>query len=247
MKAALLSAVRQSLRVLTDPPPDVVLVDFAASSITYRVRFWITDFAADERARDDVRTFIYYELQRRGMEIPYPIQIEYSRTEETAEPPARRDAVEALVAAVPVFAGLPVEAHRALALDARSLVFAQGEAIVREGDPGQSMFVVERGQVDVVLAAGGRVATTDAGGYFGEMSLLTGATRSATVVASCDSAVVEISSDGFRTYVRSHPDALAAIAAVAAKRQQELDQAKAGAVVTDSASLLNRMKQFFGL
>lgn len=247
VKAALLSAARQSTRVLSDPAPDVMLVDFAASSITYRVRFWIADFAADERARDEVRTFIYYELQRRGMEIPYPIQVEYSRTEDTAEPPARRDALEALVAAVPVFAGLPAEAHRALALDARSLVFAHGEAIVREGDPGQSMFVVERGQVDVVLAAGGRVATTPAGGYFGEMSLLTGAARSATVVAVGDCAVVEISADGFRSYVRSHPDTLAGLAAVAATRQQELDQARAGAVVTDRASLLDRMKQFFGI
>lgn len=247
VKAALLSAVRQSARVLATPAPDVMLVDFAASAITYRVRFWVTDFSTDERARDEVRTFIYYALRRRGMEIPYPIQVEYARTETAGEPPARRDDVAALVAAVPVFAGLPPEAHRALSLDARSLVFARGEAIVREGEPGQSMFIVERGQVDVRLAGGERVATTVAGGYFGEMSLLTGAPRSATVVASGDCAVVEISAGGFRSYVHGHPDTLAGIAAVAAKRQEALDQARAGAVTVDRASLLDRMKQFFGL
>lgn len=248
-KAALMSAVAQSARVLKTPAPDVVLLDFGTSSMTYRVRFWVDDFMHDERARDEVRTFIYYELRRRNIEIPYPIQVEYSRQESHGEPPQRRDEVTALIAAVPVFASLPDDAHRALAVGARSLDYATGEAIVREGDSADSMFIVERGRVDVMLASGQKVATTDAGGYFGEMSLLTGSARTATVVAAADCGLIEISADAFREYVQAHPDVLAQLAAAAAERLHELNvvRANAPAVAKDTAGVLQKMRAFFGL
>jgi small-conductance mechanosensitive channel/CRP-like cAMP-binding protein len=249
-KSAILSAVRQAPHVLAEPSPDVVLADFAASAVTYRARFWIKDFAHDERARDEVRTFIYYEFRRRNIEIPYPIQVQYERHETDGEPPERRDRVAGLIGAVPVFAALPDDAHRALAVGARSLQYAAGEAVVREGADASSMFIVERGRVDVVIGAGQRVATTEAGGYFGEMSLLTGAARTATVVAATDCALVEISVDAFRAYVQSHPEALAQLAAAASARQQELDAVRATtstATKETSTSLLQKMRAFLGL
>lgn len=249
-KAAILAALGHATRVLRTPAPDVVLADFGASALTYRVRFWINNFAHDERARDEVRTFIYYEFRRRNIEIPYPIQIEYPRQEVFGEPPERRDRVASLIAAVPVFAALSDEAHRALAVGARSLQYAAGEAVVREGDSASSMFIVERGRLDVVIGSGQRVATTEAGGYFGEMSLLTGAARTATVTAVTDCALVEISVDAFREYVQSHPDVLAQLAAAAGARQQELDAVRAttpSAPKDQSSSLLQKMRAFLRL
>lgn len=249
-KAAILAALGHATRVLRTPAPDVVLADFGASALTYRVRFWINNFAHDERARDEVRTFIYYEFRRRNIEIPYPIQIEYPRQEVFGEPPERRDHVASLIAAVPVFAALSGEAHRALAVGARSLQYAAGEAVVREGDSASSMFIVERGRLDVVIGSGQRVATTEAGGYFGEMSLLTGAARTATVTAVTDCALVEISVDAFREYVQSHPDVLAQLAAAAGARQQELDAVRAttpSAPKDQSSSLLQKMRAFLRL
>jgi small-conductance mechanosensitive channel/CRP-like cAMP-binding protein len=249
-KAAMLSALGQATRVLKTPPPDVILIDFGASALTYRVRFWINDFAHDDRARDEVRSFIYYEFRRRHIEIPYPIQVEYARHESAGEAPERRDRIARLIAAVPVFAAVPEDAHRALAAGARSLDYAAGEAVVREGDAAASMFIVERGRVDVMIGDGQRVATTEAGGYFGEMSLLTGVARTATVTAATDCALVEISVEAFRAYVQSHPDALAEMAAAASRRQQELDAARATASTAPkdtTSSLLQKMRAFLGL
>lgn len=249
-KAAILAAVGQATRILKTPAPEVLLADFGASALTYRVRFWINDFSHDEVARDEVRTFIYYELRRRNIEIPYPTQVEYARQEVSAEPPDRIDRVAELIAAVPVFAALSADAHRALAAGARSATFGAGEAIVREGDAGQSMFLIERGRVDVVISGGHRVATTEAGGYFGEMSLLTGAARTATVKAVTDSALVEITAAAFREYVLGHPEVLTPIASAAAVRQQELDAVRATAASTareTPTSMLQRMRDFFGL
>src|SRR5688572_18836560 len=79
VKQALHEAMAQSRFVLTSPAPDALLVGFDASSMNYRARFWVEDFERDEQARDDVRVAIHYVFARRGIEIPYPIQVEYSR------------------------------------------------------------------------------------------------------------------------------------------------------------------------
>lgn len=248
-KSAILAALKDATGVLQTPAPDVVLIDFGASSLMYRVRFWIDDFSQDERMRDEVRTFIYYEFRRRNIEIPYPTQVQYTRMDDVVDTPARRDVITRLIAQVPVFAELHEDAHRELAVAAGTLQYAAGEAIVREGDPGSSMFIVERGRVDVVLSGGQHVATTEAGGYFGEMSLLTGAPRRATVTAMTDCVLVEIGVDAFREYVQSRPDMLAPIAAAAEARQQAIDAARAikPTAPKDGPSLLQRMRVFLGL
>src|SRR5262245_28621730 len=79
----------------------------------------------------------------------------------------------------------------ALASGAERRTFSVGEALVREGEPGESMFVLESGQVAVKV---GDEKLTDlfAGDFVGEMSLLTGAPRNATVIAVEPVAAYEI-------------------------------------------------------
>jgi small-conductance mechanosensitive channel len=249
--AALLAAIGQSSRVLASPAPDVLLVEFASSAIVYRARFWIADFAHDEEAKDQVRRAIYYEFRRRRIEIPWPISVEYRRHEVPADSPERREAFARTIAGVPVLSGLAPEAHRALASAAAERLFGDREVIVRQGDPGGSMFLIQRGQVAITIGPGAReVAVTQAGGYFGEMSLLTGEPRSATVTARGDCTVLEINADDFRAYVRSHPEAVDQLVEAAAARRREIDEtlAASGAVpATEATSLGRRIRRFFGL
>jgi small-conductance mechanosensitive channel/CRP-like cAMP-binding protein len=249
VRDAVLAAMRRCPRVLAEPRPDVVMMDFGASALIFHARFWVNDFSQDTRAKDEVRTAIYYEFGRCQIEIPWPIQIEYSREEMPRDTPARRDQFVRTIAAVPVFASLPAEGQHAMALAAVERLFARGEAVVTEGEPGASMFVVLNGSVAITVGADRReVAVTEAGGYFGEMSLLTGEQRTATVTAREDTTVLEISSDAFGTYVRSNPALLDGIAEAATQRRRALDavrQAPGAAPAPASASLLDRMKQFF--
>ena len=60
VKSVILDALGHCALVLTAPAPDVLVHDFASSSITYRVRFWIEDFERDSVASDQVRSAIYY-------------------------------------------------------------------------------------------------------------------------------------------------------------------------------------------
>jgi small-conductance mechanosensitive channel len=245
VREALMEALWQAKYVLSEPPPDVLLVNFGDSAIQYRARFWIDDFSKDDLAQDAVRTRIYYEFKRRNIEIPWPIQIQYDRVEPPADTPERRERFAKQVASVPVFAKLPEDAHRALAADARELLYADGEVIVREGEPGASLFTVVTGQVAITVEPDRReVAVTRAGGYFGEMSLLTGEPRTATVIARGSCTVLEITADAFRVYVQRHPEVIDELAAAAHTRRKELDDARAipgGPSQLATASLRARM------
>jgi CRP-like cAMP-binding protein len=162
---------------------------------------------------------------------------------------AEQSKFAAQIGKVPLFSLLGPEVHAALAGAAAERLYGRGEAIVKEGDSGASMFVVCDGEVAITVGPEKReVAITRAGGYFGEMSLLTGDPRSATVTARADSTLLEISSDAFGSHVRSNPSVLESLAEVATLRRTELEMVKSAPGATASsakASLLARMRTFF--
>jgi CRP-like cAMP-binding protein len=251
VKAAIAEALSNAPRALKAPAPDVLLVGFGDSAITYRARFWVEDYERDEVARDEVRTAIYYAFQRHGIEIPWPIQVQYEKEWKEPDTDAQLQERDRLLAGVDLFAALPAEQRREIAAATTSRVYGSGEAIVRQGDAGHSMFIIGWGRAVVLLEPDKReVATIDRGGYFGEMSLLTGEPRTATVVARGDALVIEIDAECFRTLGATDPHAIEQIGVVALTRRAELDNLKAaqGHAVADApASLIGRMRKFLRL
>jgi small-conductance mechanosensitive channel/CRP-like cAMP-binding protein len=257
VKAAILEAVENARFVLKTPAPDVLLLSFDSSAITYRARFWIDDFEKDEVAKNEVRTAIYYSFARRGIEIPWPIQVEYHRQWPGSDAEQQHRERERLLAGVDLFASLTDEQRRDLAAGSVLNRFGDGDAIVREGQPGDSMYVICAGQAVVVLEGNGpgarrhEVARIETGGYFGEMSLLTGEPRSATVIARGDTSVLEIGADLFRDLGAASPVTVEQIGVAAMTRRVELEAARASAPVAalaeGSAPFLTRMKRFLGM
>jgi CRP-like cAMP-binding protein len=252
VKSAIGEALTNCPRALKTPPPDVILGAFDSSAITYRVRFWIEDYERDEAARDQVRTAIYYAFARHGIEIPWPIQVQYERTSTEPDAAARVQEREGLLAGVDLFATLSEDLRREIATVTVSRMFGDGEAIVRQGEPGHSMFIVGSGRALVVMEPDRReVATIERGGYFGEMSLLTGEPRTATVLARGDTFIIEIDAQLFRALGATSPQAVEQVAVAAATRRTELDELRAnaaGSVVADApASFLGRMRRFLRL
>ena len=252
VKAALMEALRHSSRVLSAPAPDALLVSFDASAITYRARFWIDDYAADDASRDEVRTAIYYAFQRHGIEIPWPIQVQYEKDWKQPDVNEQVAEEERLLASIDLFATLPPELRNQIARSAPMAVYGSGETIVRQGEEGQSMFVVRSGTARVVLERSHEeFARIERGGYFGEMSLLTGEPRSATVLAAGDVEVVEIGADLFRRMATLHPEAIEKIGMAAMVRRAGLEQARTAAAgaapVETTTTLMTRMKKFLRL
>jgi CRP-like cAMP-binding protein len=106
------------------------------------------------------------------------------------------------LAALPFFRGLdPTELNRILPRLVAVHVRA-GESVFREGDPGDRYYVIRQGEADLSVA-GRSVRTIGAGAGFGEMALLFGRPRSATVTAATDLVLAALGRDEFAWLVRS--------------------------------------------
>ncbi len=253
VKAVMSKAIGTLDLVLPAPPPELVVADFAASAVVYRVKFWIADYADDDRARDQVRTAVYYALKRAKLEIPFPIQVQYRREQRPARDEQRRAELDRLVRSLDVFTPLADSERAALVAASDERLYGTGEAIVRQGEPGESMFVICRGEVRVTLEPGGQeVARIGAGGYFGEMSLLTGEPRTATVSAADDVVVLELTADTFRRLANVNPTVVEQISLEVARRREGLERSREVAAVAAAAipearrTFLARVQKFLG-
>ena len=252
VKRAIMEAIANSPLVMTAPEPQVMIKSFGASAIDYLAQFWIEDYAIDRSARDQVRTNLWYTFRRHNIEIPWPIQIQYERTEEPLTTEKNIAAAAGHLGGISLFAPLSGEARHALAASAKHHLFAAGEAIVRQNADGDSMFVLLSGQARVVLEPQGQeVAVIPAGGFFGEMSMLTGDRRTATVRAVNDVSVIEIAAKDFRELAVSNPNLLDHVSTIVGERRIGLEDARATASAIaapeEKGNFLARMRRFLRL
>ncbi len=140
---------------------------------------------------------------------------------------ARLDTVS-LLRQVPIFQELPPEVLVDLSGRVRSRTAEAGSVIVSAEEPGESLFVIARGKVKVVLyGETGReiiLSILRAGDFFGEMSLLDRQPRSANVVALEDADLLSLDHDAFRTHLVAHPSTALAILAEMSRRLRHADE-----------------------
>lgn len=134
----------------------------------------------------------------------------------------------AVLGATPFFADvlMPAELDR-LAGAARAVAFAAGERLVTEDDPGSSMFVIVSGSAEVTLRGDGgprHLADLGPGDVVGEGSLLTGATRSATVTAGAPITAIEIDKAAMEPLFDAEPKLVERFANAIARRQADVDR-----------------------
>ncbi|HEX5100349.1 MAG TPA: DUF1003 domain-containing protein [Polyangiaceae bacterium] len=92
--------------------------------------------------------------------------------------------------------------------------FGEGDVIFDQGDEGDAMYLIEEGAVDIVAGSGSQrvtLASLFSGQYFGELSLLDGAPRSATALAARPTHALALERDHFVEFVRSRPEAALSI------------------------------------
>ena len=252
VKGAILEAIANAPLAIRAPEPKVLVHGFGDSAINYTAYFWVNDYGAEREARDQVRTNIWYEFRRRNIEIPWPIQIQYERNEEPVWSDRHVDAATDYLSQIDLFAPLDRESRHGLAKASHHHLFAAGESIVRQAAAGDSMFVVLKGRVRVVLEPSGQeVALIPAGGFFGEMSMLTGDPRTATVKAVDDVTVLEISASQFRGLAMANPTLLDHVSSIVGSRRTGLEEARASAAAGSTPEVrqnfLGRMRRFLTL
>jgi len=257
VRECLLDVVRRHPQALTEPAPEVRLIGFGDFAINYEIRFMCKDFDAAERIKAEIKNQIWYALKRNKISIPFPIrEVSFAHLERTHQAKVNaetRGGIEAQLARVPVMAALSAEERTLLASRVRLLPFGAGETVVREGEEGDSMYIIYAGSCEVLKEDGhggsSRVALIQTGDFFGEMSLLTGEKRTATVRAVQDSFVILIDKGLFAEVMCAKPEIASFLANVLAKRQEEL-HAHVGPSARDSSaafSLKARIKAFFNI
>jgi len=224
VKDALFRAASSAEGVLAEPKVKIFLVDFADSAVIYEIKFYMGNHARINEINDAVRTNVWYELKRQRITIPFPIRTLH--VERRAARTVQEDQEEArtILRDEPLFECLSDAQIDDLVKDARLNHFGRGERVIQEGAEGDSMFVLLRGAAQVSVSKNGSsipVASLGAGDCFGEMSLLTGERRTATVRAESDCYVMEISKPVMAEVIRDSPDCLERLSELLAKRKLE--------------------------
>jgi small-conductance mechanosensitive channel/CRP-like cAMP-binding protein len=256
VKDAMIRAASNAAGVLQDPPVKVFLIDFAESAVQYEIKFWLMDGRVFPDIVDGVRTNVWYELSRRGIRLAFSTQqIEIARNGRSAR---TLDIDPGLLASQPLFSCLDTDQLAMLAGGARRIRFGRGERIIRQGDAGDSMFILSHGTAEVLAEKEGRswpVATLSTGDCFGEISLLTGESRSATVVAKFDCEVVEIEKRTIGILLREHPELAESLSETVVARRSATALQLANTpennenlqLVASKEGFLKRLRQFFQL
>ena len=259
VKDALFRAANNAENVVKDPRPKIFVVDFGDHAITYEVKYYLNNHALFNEAGDAIRTNIWYELKREKIPIPFPIRtLQFDRRR--AKPVQEgEDEARAILRGEQLFQCLSDAQIDNLLARSRLNHFGRGERLIEEGAIGESMFVLLRGTANVSVSKNGaviRVGSLHSGDCFGEMSLLTGERRTATVRADGDCYVLEISKPVMGEVIRQSPDCLNQLSELLAKRKLETEgiikdaresQTETAKQREYSASFLRRLRTFFEL
>jgi small-conductance mechanosensitive channel/CRP-like cAMP-binding protein len=255
-KEALRAAVAGVAGLAKSPEPVVYLHAFDASAVTYEVRYWLEDYAQYLEIDSQVHERVWYALDRAQLAIAYPVIRQHQYAAGRLEHPSREPLVAAAIAGAALFARLSDEQRQRLVESARERRYAPGETIVSEGARGSSMFLIESGSVAVsIKGATGEsheLTVLESGAAFGEISLLTGDPRTATVNAVTETTLVEIEKDSLAPILREHPALIATLeATMEERRRHAADRYDASREQTERADepvpLSERIARFFGL
>jgi CRP-like cAMP-binding protein len=250
--------------IAREPQANCVFMDYKESYGNYAVRYWLTDLSVDDPTNSIVRTRIYFALRRAGIPLSIPAHSLFI-TEDDASRRERKSVediehrVEALKR-VDLFRTLTDDERRGLAAHLRFAPFVRGEAMTRQGAEAHWLYLITKGKAEVRVSVDGdrlseKVATLDTGDFFGEMGLMTGELRTATVIALSDIECYRLDREAFKETLQSRPEIAEDISTILARRRVELEatreelneETKKNRMRFHQGDLLRRIKNYFTL
>ena len=260
-----IEAVEQALSaspmegIAENPQPRCIIVEYHAQYVEYGALVWLMRPGLELLDISGVRTRINFVLARIGAplaSIPYVVE---QRTEAAPEMDAESKDRLDLLRRIEVVQCLKEEETRQLAAHMRKVSFAPGEVILRQGEAGDSAYIVKSGRVRILLSNDSglseQVACLAAGDFFGEMSLLTGERRTATAVALDQVDCYRLDKPELDMVFANRPELAGDIAALLANRQAGLaavrgklsDEAAKQRELQNRTDLLSRIRRYFAL
>lgn len=224
----LLSAINQVDESAAVPQaPNIRVKEYTARGINWQVRFWVPQHEDFGPIRHKIARNVLRNLHFAGLSVPHDmLDLTRSIHEADDHDPKKRDVV--FLRDVHLFDSMSDEELEKLRSRMRERLCIQGEPIVRQGEEGDSLFLIREGYLDVFIdnEDGDRlmVGHLMPGMFFGEMSLLTGARRAATVIPSVDAMVFQIRKDDIRSFLEESEDLVRQLSLALAERQMLNDR-----------------------
>ena len=216
--------------ILEHPEPRVLVSGTNELGIIYKVRYWTKpwgDGVTRGGCRSHINRSILAHLQQAGITPAYPKQDVYY-----AEMPTRHldvtsvEDLTQLLGQTALFKDLDADELRELASGMRQRRFNKGDRLIEQGAAGDSMFILSEGLLHAYIRVSNngtehevKVGQIVPGEFFGEMSLLTGEPRSATIVAATDVVAQEITKENMSRLLRKYPEVAETISHVVAERR----------------------------
>jgi small-conductance mechanosensitive channel/CRP-like cAMP-binding protein len=257
---SVLRKVLDQVGLPVEPPSTVRVVGYHESAIHYEVRYYFGGYEDYRRLESELYRLIWYHFRRHGIEIPFPVRDVFlhraAPAVQSRETPAER--LERALRTVDLFRPLSDDELRRVMARSRPLHYAAGERVIEEGSPGDSFFIIDQGQVLVSKRMGGanrEIARLMEGQFFGEMALLTGERRSATIEAATDVDLFMIDKPAFQDILAANPTIAVDISTLLSERREALTQAEddlTAPLLTSGAGelkndILGRIRAYFGL
>ena len=247
--------------VARTPAASCVLFGFELGNLRYQLRYFLTDILEDDSTDSMVRVHLFATLQRAGIRIAEAQHTVHAvqRDEAHAETVKKRELtrrVQAL-AAVQLFASLSDGEKADIAERMQYAPFARGDVITKQGNQAHWLYLLAFGEAEVLYEPpNGRpqvIGAVRAGEFFGEMALLSGDSRSATVVAKTDVECYRLDRASFQELLAARPQIVEEVARIVSARKPDLEHARetyaaikppAGA---ERSTMVSRIRGFLGL
>ncbi|HEX2199038.1 MAG TPA: mechanosensitive ion channel family protein [Burkholderiales bacterium] len=248
--------------VARTPAASCVLYSFEMGNLRYQLRYFLTDILGDDTTDSMVRVHLFATLQRAGIRIAEAQHTVHAvqRDEAHAETVKKRELTRRVQAleGVHLFVGLSDAEKSDVAERLQYAPYARGDVITKQGSQAHWLYILAFGEAEVLyeppIGAPQVIGAVQAGEFFGEMALLSGDARSATVVAKTDVECYRLDRASFQELLAMRPEIVEEVARIAGARKPDLDQARetyaALKPAPDSASqdgLVSRLRGFLRL
>jgi small-conductance mechanosensitive channel len=242
--------------VLRDPVPSAILSQVGAGFCRYTLRYWLADPQFDDPTDSAVLAHALAAVERAGVRRGVPVEerLEIKEDESWRAAADRREFERRLQAIrrTELFAHLPAGEQQVLASHLVHAPFAAGDVMTRQGAVAHWLYLIVDGQAKVLVDGPGgtvQVSTLQSGDFFGEMGMLTGEARRATVVAATAVECYRLDKAGFAQVLRDRPELAQEVAAIAERRNADsaARMQQAGVPQRPHGELLARILSFFSL
>ncbi len=241
--------------ILDKPPPTARIAQIEGGVIKYRLAYHVYPdrMSAVDSQSAVLRSALQF-LRSAGFYL-YPLFPNY--TNPAHLPPDRPQSHEVrlrILASVPLLRVLSPQALESVAEGAEGHILSAGSVLINAGESGNTMWVISEGSFDVIVEKNGVptiVSTLWPGDWVGEMSLLTGEPRTATVQSRTAGYVYAINKPTMEKLFEADPGLIKTLAQIAGRRRKARERPfplmSSNQDLAKTKSTIARIREFFGL